>query len=126
MAKEFFNKLSKNGDIADCCGTRVFEFEGQKISDIKNDSVEDDIQAMKELGFDISQGTRKQVTPELIENADKVIVMAERDTWPEYFKSDSKVIFWDVQNPKGQTFKKTCEIRDTLKDKVIELITSLD
>lgn len=123
MAKEIYNGLCEGKGIADCCGTRVGEFEGQKICDIKNDSVEDDIRAMKEIGFDVSQGIRKQVTPELIESSDKVILMAEKDTWPNYLENNPKVILWDVENPKGVTFEKTCEIRDIIKKKVEQLIS---
>ena len=122
MAKEMYNRLAEGRGIADCCGTRVHEFEGQKISEIGNDSVGIDLRAMNEIGFDISKGTRKQVTPELIEENDKVIVMAEKDTWPEYLENNPKVIVWDVENPKGTTFEKTCEIRDIIKKKVEQLI----
>lgn len=122
MAKEFYNRLAEGKGIAYACGTRVGEFEGQKIRDIKNDSVEDDIRAMKEIGYDISENKRKQITPELVEDTDKVIVMAEKDTWPDYLINNPKVIVWDVENPKGTTYEKTCEIRDIISGKVTELL----
>ncbi len=122
MAKVIYNTLSKNGDSADCCGTRVNEFEGQKIIDIKSESVEDDIRSMKEIGFDLSNGTRKQITPELLDWADRIIVMAERDTWPEYLELNPKVIVWEIDNPKDTTYEKTCEIRDVIKQKVEEIL----
>lgn len=122
MAQEFYNSLCNGKGVADSCGTRVGEFEGQKIFEIKSISVEDDIRAMREIGFDSSQGVRKQITPELIENADTVIVMAERDTWPDYLENNPKVILWDVENPKDVPYEKTCEIRDIIKDKVEQLI----
>jgi protein-tyrosine-phosphatase len=122
MAKVIYNTLSKNGDSADCCGTRVNEFEGQKIADIKNDSVEDDIRAMKEIGFDISECTRKQITPDLLNWADQIIVMAERDTWPDYLEINKKIILWEIENPKGVIYEKTCEIRDIIKQKVEEIL----
>lgn len=122
MAKEFFNARCKEGSQADACGTRVGEFEGQLIKDIKNDSVEDDIRAMKEVGLDITDNKRKNITSDLVENSDTVIVMAERDTLPEYLINNPKVIYWEVENPKGQTYEKTCEIRDKISQLVEDLL----
>ncbi len=118
MAKEFYNKLCVNGGTADACGTRVNEFEGQRICDIKMESVEDDIRAMKEIGFDYSEQRRKQITPDLVDDFDTIVVMAEKDTWPEYLENNPKVILWEVENPKGCTYEKTCEIRDVVKNLV--------
>lgn len=101
MAKEFFNRLSVDGSIADACGTCVGEFEGQLIKDIQNDSVEDDIRSMREVGLDLANNPRKNITPEMVESADRVIVMAEKDTWPEYLLNNPKVTYWEVENPKG-------------------------
>ena len=39
--------------------------------------------------------SREQLTPELVDAADKVIVMAERETWPDYLVEGGKVEFWD-------------------------------
>ena len=125
-AKEFYNHFSDGKGTALCCGTRVGEFEGQKICDIKSDSVEDDIKAMQEIGFDISGGIRRHITPELIEDADRVVVMAERDTWPDYLENNQKVIFWDIENPKDTTYEKTCETRDIVKKKVEDFISQED
>jgi len=125
MAKEFFNASCKDGYSADACGTRVGEFEGQLIKDIQNDSVEDDIRAMREVGLDVSNNARKNITPDLVENADRVIVMAERDTLPEYLLSNPKVTYWEIENPKGQTYEKTCEIRDAVRDSVESFLRTI-
>jgi len=122
MAKEFYNAIAGEGSIADACGTRVGEFEGQVIADIRTDSVEDDIRSMKEIGYDISKNRRKHITKELIDDADTIVVMAERDTWPDYLNESEKVIVWDVENPKGTSYEKTCEIRDIVRKKVEELL----
>lgn len=122
MAKEFFNHLSLDGSVADACGTRVGEFEGQLIKDIQNDSVDDDIRSMREVGLDLANNPRKNITIELVDQADKVIVMAEKDTWPDYLLDNPKVLYWQVENPKGQTYEKTCEIRDIVKGLVMQIV----
>ena len=125
MAKEFFNSLSSKENIADACGTRVGEFEGQRIRDVQTNSVEDDIRSMNEVGLDISNNSRKNITEEMVEESDVVIVMAEKDTWPEYLLGNPKVVYWEVENPKGQTYEKTCEIRDKVKELVKEYLEKL-
>ena len=45
--------------------------------------------------LDLSSEQRTQLTPELVDAADKVVVMAERETWPDYLVEGGKVEFWD-------------------------------
>lgn len=124
MAKAFFNHLSDGDSFAESCGTNVFAFEGQKICNIENDGVEIDIQCMQELGFDISQYKRQHITEKLCANADKIIVMAEKSTWPNFLKNSNKVEFWNINNPKGQSLKDIRSIRDTIKTAVELLLAS--
>lgn len=118
MAKEFYNALHGEKGSADACGTRVGEFEGQKIADIGSESILDDLRAMQEKGIDMSGNVRRQITKEIVDEADHVIVMAEKETWPEYLEGHPKVVVWDVENPKDVGFEKTKEIRDIIKNLV--------
>ncbi len=77
---------------------------------------------MREVGLDLANNPRKNITIELVDQADKVIVMAEKDTWPDYLLDNPKVLYWQVENPKGQTYEKTCEIRDIVKGLVMQIV----
>ena len=118
MASALFTKYS--GLKASSAGTKVFENENQKIVEIP--LAEPVIRFMKKEGLDLTENSRKQVTPEMIKDYDKIIVMAEHETIPEYLFNNKKVEFWDIPDPKGiddDGFKK---IISQIKYKIKEFI----
>jgi protein-tyrosine-phosphatase len=61
----------------------------------------DVVAATQEIGYDIALTTRRhQITPELFDSADAVIMITAKDTWPDYVVG-GKVIFWDIDDPQG-------------------------
>ena len=117
MAEAFFNKLSKKNH-ASSAGIEVGDAEGESIG-------ERVVRIMKELGYDLSKNTRKQITREMAEKADKIIVMAEKETIPNYLKKSLKVIFWDVPDAKGQSEEFQYRVRDQIKELVEELVEEI-
>jgi protein-tyrosine-phosphatase len=55
----------------------------------------------REFGLDIAEKERQQLTPEMIEKSDLVIVIAEKEKWPDYLKECGKVVFWDIPDAFG-------------------------
>jgi protein-tyrosine-phosphatase len=53
----------------------------------------------RELGVDIGEKERRQLVPEMIDTADIVVVIAEKERWPTYLEEGNKVVFWDIQDP---------------------------
>jgi protein-tyrosine-phosphatase len=57
---------------------------------------------LSELGYDISLWKRKQVTREMVQRADKVIVLMQREEAeqyvPDYIKSSGKAEYWDIED----------------------------
>ena len=51
------------------------------------------------FGVDISEKERKQLTPEMVDEAELVIVIAEKSGWPDYLNEGEKVVFWDIPDP---------------------------
>ena len=125
MADIIFNKLSKR-HYAISAGTVVGSHEGQKIDDMDDLSDQYVIDCMKEIGLDVSEKTRKQLTKDMVEKADKIIVMAEIETIPNYLKNSKKTIFWNIENPKGKSLEEHRLVRDRIKTKVEELIKELN
>ncbi|MDE1827919.1 MAG: low molecular weight phosphatase family protein, partial [Candidatus Micrarchaeota archaeon] len=72
MAEAFFAKMSKKNS-ATSAGTHSREegVEGVKLGIGRWDTPD----AMKEIGFDVSDKVSKQLTPEMINSADRVIVI---------------------------------------------------
>ena len=118
MAAELFTKYS--GIKAFSVGINVFENEGQKISEI--DLAEPVIRFMKKEGLDIAENTRTQLTPKMVEQFDKIIVMSEPETISEYLSQNKKVEFWEIQNPKGMDDEGYEKIISQIKDKIKVLI----
>ena len=94
MAQAMFNRLSKHQSTS--AGTMVLEMDGQTVA--KRAEVAPSGVLVLELmseeeDQDLSSEQRTQLTPELVDAADKVIVMAERETWPDYLVESGKVEF---------------------------------
>ncbi len=121
MAEVLFNKLT--GLNSKSAGTKV-DVEGQKIVD-KGLLVEPVVRFMKKEGIDVSENTRTGLTPEMLENFDKVIVMAEPETIPDYLKNSSKTEFWEIEDPKGMDDEGYEKIISQLKKNIERLGKSL-
>jgi arsenate reductase (thioredoxin) len=129
MAEVMFNKLAAGKHHAFSAGTWVYDKEGnskhgQKLSELKG--VADECMcAVRELGLDMSENQRDQLTPEMLQEADRVIVMAEEYSIPDYLKQCSNVTYWTVEDPKGMNQEDTNKIRDQIKGLVEGLVAEL-
>ena len=77
---------------------------------------------MEDEGIDISEQLREQLTPAMVQEADRVIVMAERDSWPDYLRDCGKVTYWDITDPVGMDEHAALSIYDEVKRQVQELV----
>ena len=67
---------------------------------------------MQEKGFDLSGNTRSQVTPEMVDSADRIILMLGRIP-PEVFLSQrEKTEVWDITDPAHMTRETAALIMD--------------
>jgi protein-tyrosine-phosphatase len=105
VAQAYFTKLSQHD--SDSAGIAVNELiatgklASSKLKDLPSQrSVE---YIGREFGVGISEKERQQLTPALIDSADLVIVIAEKERWPSYLKEGEKVVFWDIPDAVGQT-----------------------
>lgn len=117
MAQALFEKLS--GLKSFSVGTKV-NFDGQKICDIGPAKFV--VSSMKKRGCDISENLVKQLTPKMISDFDKIIVMAEPETIPDYLKGNKKVEFWEIEDPKGKDENFHRETILQIEKKILELI----
>ena len=118
IAAALFTKYS--GIKAFSAGTKVLENENQKIKEIV--LAEPVIRFIGKEGIDVSENTRTQLTPEMIQEFDKIIVMAESETIPEYLSKSDKMELWDIQDPKGMDDKGYEEIISQIKSKLKQFI----
>ncbi len=128
MAEGIFRELSDGEYKAFSAGTLVIQGDdhsrvGKKLGDTVG--AENVLAVLKEIGIDASEYVRKPVTQELVETADKVVVMATEATVPEYLKESQKAIFWDVADPFEQSVECTRDIRNQILVQIEELVTSM-
>ncbi len=81
------------------------------------------IEAMREVGIDISAETPKILTTDAVSHADVVITMGCGDTCP-YFPG-KRYEDWDLADPAGQGIEVVREVRDDIKTRVDALIIDL-
>ncbi len=82
------------------------------------------VEAMREIGLDLSQEFPKPLTDEVVEAADVVITMGCGDACPIYPGKEYKD--WEIDDPEGQNITKVREIRGAIRSKVENLLRKLD
>ncbi len=81
------------------------------------------VEAMAELGIDISSNTPKILTPEAVQQSDAVITMGCGDACPFY--PGKRYEDWVLEDPAGQGIESVRVIRDEIKVRVENLLSEL-
>jgi protein-tyrosine-phosphatase len=81
------------------------------------------VEAMQEVGIDISQNTPKVLTPEAVQESDAVITMGCGDACPFY--PGKRYEDWVLDDPAGQGIESVRVIRDDIKKRVEQLLSEL-
>jgi protein-tyrosine-phosphatase len=121
IAEALFRKKFNDEHVVVSAGTKLSGPE-QAIGGLLP-NIQEVLDVMSEEGIDIGGYIRKQLTEDMVENADKVIaVMEDTEELPEYLINSPKLIRWSVPDPKGQDLEFTRNVRDQIKE-YIEAIT---
>jgi arsenate reductase len=115
IAEGFFNKYAPKGYKGISAGTKP-------VSQINPIAVE----AMKEVGVDISNQKSKDVTEEMMRNSFKTVNMVcmDKESCPTLFLSN--VLDWNLEDPKGKSIEIVRKIRDEIDQRVKELLAGLN
>ena len=81
------------------------------------------IEAMSEVGLDLSKEFPKPMTDDVVQAADAVITMGCGDACPIY--PGKKYEDWDVEDPAGKDLETVRRIRDDIARRVDRLILDL-
>lgn len=114
MAEGFFKKYTTYGYNAKSAGTKP-------VSQINPIVVE----AMKEVGIDISDQKSKELDEDLIRSSDPIVNMGcmDKSFCPTVFLP--KVIEWNLPDPKGKSIEKVREIRNEIEERVKDLVAEI-
>jgi len=81
------------------------------------------VQAMQEIGIDISNNVPKVLTPQAVQESDAVITMGCGDACPFY--PGKRYEDWVLDDPAGQGIESVRIIRDEIKKRVEQLLSEL-
>ena len=81
------------------------------------------VEAMAELGIDISHNSPKVLTPDAVQQSDAVITMGCGDACPYY--PGKRYEDWVLEDPAGQGIESVRVIRDEIKTRVETLLAEL-
>lgn len=115
MAEGFFRRYAPQGYEAISAGTKP-------TSEINPIAVE----AMKEVGIDLSKQKPKMLTNEIIKDSILNVNMGcmDKTECPAIFMKNS--VDWNIEDPKGKPIEKVREIRDNIELKVRQLCKTLE
>lgn len=110
MAEAFFNELARGKALALSAGTSPAD----RINPVV-------VEAMREAGIDISRKTPKALTPQMMENVDRIVTMGcgDEGVCPATFVETED---WALEDPSGQPIGKVREIRDQIRARVTDML----
>jgi len=113
MAEAFFNAMTG--------GRHRGMSAGSQPSDRVNPTA---VRAMAEMGIDIRGRRPKRLTGEMVEMADKVVIMGcGEDVCPLVPK---EIEDWQLEDPEGKPLEEVRKIRDQIRERVRRLIETLN
>jgi arsenate reductase len=81
------------------------------------------VEAMREVGVDITAGQPKILTPEAVQASDVVITMGCGDACPIF--PGKRYEDWKLNDPAGQGIEAVRPIRDEIRDRIEKLVGEL-
>ena len=81
------------------------------------------VEAMREVGIDITGNTPRLLDNQDVRDSDVVITMGCGDTCPIY--PGKRYEDWDLTDPAGQPFKVVRQVRDDIRGRVEKLVAQL-
>jgi len=111
MSAAFFNQLvDTNAACAISAGTQPAEHVHPVV-----------VEAMQEVGVDLSHAKPQKLTGELAQNAEMLITMGCGDECP--YVPGLRRDDWPLPDPKGQGIEAVRKTRDEIKARVLQLLT---
>lgn len=118
-AEILFNKLTNNKYSIRSAGldpTELQRWENQKLSKVKELA-----QCLEEVGCSLDGKRSKKLTEEMVNWADKIIVM-EKEGWSDFLKNSKKVIYWEIEDPGNKNLATHRIVRDKIKQRIEKFI----
>ena len=114
MAEAFFNRIVEGKAVGFSAGTQITETINLLV-----------VEALQEVGIDISREKPKMLTLDMMDRADKVIMMGcgVDGICPASIVPSED---WKLEDPAGKSIETVRKIRDEVKLRVEKLIVEMD
>lgn len=112
MSRALFDRAARGRHSTNSAGTQPLEQLHPEV-----------VEAMAELGIDLSDRRPKRLTRELAEWADVVVTMGCGDECP--YIPGKRYIDWDLQDPQGQPVELIRRLRDEIARRTAALAADL-
>lgn len=121
MAETMLKKLMPGVKVFSAGTIVTPERQGKSVSEISIKGSN----AMNEIGYDMSANIIERLTPDMVEESDRIIVMGPTSSpLPEYLENSSKLKKWDVPDP-GRGDIVHADARDMILVRVKQLVEEL-
>jgi arsenate reductase (thioredoxin) len=111
MAEAFFNQMAKGKAAAISAGSHPAESVNPVV-----------VEAMREIGIDISHNKPKLLTFAMMKGIDKAVTMGCENTCP---MTTVPTEDWALEDPQGKPIEQVREIRDEIKSRVGKLLSEM-
>lgn len=116
MAEAFYNQMTSSNDATSAACEDLRKKYGGKIT-------KEIIETMNEVGLDLSQKQMKPVTPEMVKNAGKIVVLCDKKYCPDFLlEAGEKLVINTIEDPHTKDPQTVSAIRDQIKEIVKDLI----
>lgn len=122
VAQAFYNQLAKDDSRAYSYGTHVTDRGLQNLELSQRPGLEILIAELKKYNIDVSNEQCEQLKEEYLKDADKIVVMAEKEFIPNWL-NNYKYEYWEnIPNPESYTVEFMEDAVKLIREKVLELI----
>ncbi|MDG7008069.1 MAG: hypothetical protein JRN06_07470 [Nitrososphaerota archaeon] len=95
MAEAFYNRYARNHDATSAgVEASAHQLDGRLVTEECMVTV----QLMKEVGIDIGGKRSRQLTPAMVDEADLVVYLADRDRLPDFLANSGKLRRWPTKD----------------------------
>ena len=95
IARALYNFLTGTND-AISAGTNTGMYPEKRLGDFAGETRT--MKVMREIGLDMTDAPRQQITPKLTRNIERIISFVSTDELPEWLHDDGRVEVWHLKN----------------------------
>jgi len=119
MARAFYNSLTK-ADQAISAGTHASIYPEKTLGDFNEETRT--MKVMREIGLDLADASRQEITPELAQKVDQIVSFLPLDELPEWLRDDPKIQVWQIKNYPAPDLETARHQRDEIAARVRKMV----